>query len=223
MTTTEQAFIKFQIKVNETYESSKIGVDRGRFVILFNEAQNKMVELILNRKQTDDYQYIDNLLVPNFKIDRDSSILDADTFKKPEDFLNFSSGYSTATKNECKDIKISLFDIKDDNKTEILQDEFNNASFLAREAPFSMAGNKLFVYNNNDFTHESLYLSYYRYPKKIKLLDPDNPESQFDPTANPELDELLLDRVISMASSEFEVNVENPKYQIDRMRATEQL
>ena len=43
MTTTEQAFIKFQIKINETYESSKIGIDRGRFVILYNEAQKKMV------------------------------------------------------------------------------------------------------------------------------------------------------------------------------------
>jgi hypothetical protein len=32
MTTTEQAFIKFQIKINETYESSKIGIDRGRFI-----------------------------------------------------------------------------------------------------------------------------------------------------------------------------------------------
>ena len=222
MTTTEQAFIKFQIKVNETYESSKIGIDRGRFVIIFNEAQNKMVEFILSKKGTDDYTYIQNILVPNKEISRETSISDADVFLMPDDLLNFSSAYSTATKGNCDGVKITLFDIKDDNKTEILQDEFNKPSFIAREAPLSMGNNRIFLYKE-DFTHTKLFLSYYRYPKQISLIDPDNPESQFTPSVNPEFDDLLLDRILSLASSEFEVNVENPKFQIDRMRATEQL
>ena len=222
MTTTEQAFIKFQIKVNETYESSKIGIDRGRFVIIFNEAQNKMVEFILSKKVTDDYTYIQNILVPNKEIQRETSTNEADIFKMPEDLLNLSSAYSTATKGKCKDVRINLFDIKDDNKTEILQDEFNKPSVIAREAPLSIGNNRIFLYKES-FTHNKLFLSYYRYPKQIKLLDPDNPESQFDPSTNPEFDDLLLDRVLSLASSEFEVNVENPKYQIDRMRATQEL
>jgi hypothetical protein len=222
MTTTEQAFIKFQIKINETYESSKIGIDRGRFVILFNEAQNKMVEVILNRKGTDDYTYIQNILVPNKKISRETSTQDSDVFPMPDDLLNFSSAYSTATMGVCKNQKINLFDIKDDNKTEILQDEFNKPSFLAREAPLSMAGNKLFLYKDG-FTHESLFLTYYKYPTQIALLDPENPESPFDPNINPEFDDLLLDRILSMASSEFEANTGDPKFQVDRMRATEQL
>ena len=140
----------------------------------------------------------------------------------PEDLLNFSSAYSTATKGNCKNVKINLFDIKDDNKTEVLQDEFNSPSFLAREAPMSMANNKLYLYKD-DFIHENLFLSYYRYPKQIQLLDPDNPESNFDPSINPEFDDLLLDRILSMAASEFEANSENPKFQVDRLRATEQL
>lgn len=222
MTTTEQAFIKFQIKINETYESSKIGIDRGRFVILYNEAQNKMVEFILNRKNTDDYTYIQNILVPDKKLTRLTTTNDADVFEMPEDLLNFSSAYSTATKGNCKNVKINLFDIKDDNKTEVLQDEFNSPSFLAREAPMSMANNKLYLYKD-DFIHENLFLSYYRYPKQIQLLDPDNPESNFDPSINPEFDDLLLDRILSMAASEFEANSENPKFQVDRLRATEQL
>jgi hypothetical protein len=222
MTTTEQAFIKFQIKVNETYESSKIGIDRGRFVIIFNEAQNKMVEFILSKKGTDDYTYIQNILVPNKEISRETSISDADVFLMPDDLLNFSSAYSTATKGNCDGVKITLFDIKDDNKTEILQDEFNKPSFIAREAPLSIGNNRIFLYKE-DFTHTKLFLSYYRYPKQISLIDPDNPESQFNPSINPEFDDLLLDRILSLASSEFEVNVENPKFQIDRMRATEQL
>lgn len=222
MTTTEQAFIKFQLKINETYESSKIGIDRGRFVVLFNEAQNKMVELILSRKGTDDYTYIQKILVPNKEIPRETTTQYSDVFLMPDDLLNFSSAYSIASTADCKRQKINLFDIKDDNKTEILQDEFNKPSFLAREAPLSMADNKFFLYKE-DFTHEILFLTYYRYPKQIQLLDPDNPESQFDPAINPEFDDLLLDRILSMASSEFEINTGDPKFQADRMRATEQL
>ena len=222
MTTTEQAFIKFQIKINENYESSKIGIDRGRFVVIYNEAQNKMIEIILNRKGTDDYTYIQNILVPNKEILRNTSIDNADVFLMPEDLLNLSSAYSKATKDKCIGIKITLFDIKDDNKTEVLQDEFNKPSFIAREAPFSIGGDKIFLYKDN-FTHDKLFLSYYRYPKQIKLLDPDNPESRFDESVNPEFDDLLLDRILSLAASEFEINVESPKYQVDRMRATEQL
>ena len=222
MTTTEQAFIKFQIKANETYESSKIGIDRGRFIMLFNESQNKMVEFILSKKGTDDYTYIQNILVPNKEIPRETSISNADVFLMPEDLLNFSSAYSTATKGNCNDVKITLFDIKDDNKTEILQDEFNKPSFIAREAPLSMANDRFFLYKEG-FTHDKLFLSYYRYPLQIRLLDPDNPESPFDPAINPEFDDLLLDRILSLASSEFEINTGDSKFQIDRLRATEQL
>jgi hypothetical protein len=181
-----------------------------------------MVEFILNRKGTDDYTYIQNILVPNKEIPRENSISDADVFLMPEDLLSFSSAYSTATKDKCEGIKITLFDIKDDNKTEVLQDEFNKPSFIAREAPLSMANNKIFLYKE-DFTHNKLFLSYYRYPLQIKLLDPDNPESLFDQSINPEFDDLLLDRILSMASSEFEINTGDSKFQADRMRATEQL
>jgi hypothetical protein len=220
--TTEQAFIKFQIKVNETFESSKIGIDRGRFIVIFNEAQNKMVEFILNKKGTDDYTYIQSILVPNKKIKRETSTDYADVFKIPQDFFNFSSAYSKASNKNCKGIKINLFDIKDDNKTEILQDEFNKPSFIAREAPFSMAADNIYAYKEN-FTHDDLFLTYYRYPLQIRLVVEDDPESYFDNTVNPEFDDLFTDRILSMAASEFEVNVENPKYQIDRLRATQEL
>ena len=42
----ERAYEKFLLKANENFETSKIAVDRGRFTLLFNEAQNKMLENI---------------------------------------------------------------------------------------------------------------------------------------------------------------------------------
>ena len=75
---------------------------------------------------------------------------------------------------------------KDDDKELILQDENNDPSFEAREAPYHITSDYVKVYNKKDFVFTSLYLSYYRYPVQIKLLDDEDPESGFDPEFNPE-------------------------------------
>ncbi len=154
--TTEQAYIKFQIKVNDNFENSNVAGDRGRFVVLFNEAQNKMVEYILDNKKNDELRYIQKILVSNHKIQKSQSVEFADTFKLPQDYFDISSAYSKGSNSTCKDQKINLFELKDDNKVEILQDEFNKPSFLAREAPFTITSDSLHAYKDC-FTHDELF------------------------------------------------------------------
>ncbi len=220
--TTEQAYLKFQIKVNENFETSKIAVDRGRFVILLNESMNKMMENIIDRKKDDEIRYIQKVLVKDFKIQKKSSKETADYFTLPNNYFDFSSAYTKATKNNCKNQRIELFEIKDDNSTEIFQDEFNEPSFIAREAPFTFSEDSLIVFKK-DFTNTELLLSYYRYPVQVKLLDDENPESEFDTNFNPEFDDKFMDRIISMATAEYEINNENPKYQINKQQAIQKL
>ena len=70
-----------------------------------------------------------------------------------------------------------------------------------------------------DFTNDELYLSYYRYPQQIRLLEPENPESLFDPNYNLEFDEKTVDRIISMAVAEMKINDENQSFQINKQQA----
>ena len=63
MVQTELAYEKFQVKFNDNYETSKVSVDRGRFVLLANEAQNKLIENILDKKSNDEIRYIQKILV----------------------------------------------------------------------------------------------------------------------------------------------------------------
>jgi hypothetical protein len=219
---TEQAYIKFQLKVNQNFENSKIAVDRGRFVLFYNEAQNKMVEAILDKKSNDEIRYIQKLLVPNYSISDSKNTELATLFSLPKNYFDFSSAYAKASTEKCKEQVIYLFEIKDDNKFEILQDEFNGPSFLAREAPMIISSDSLHAFKK-DFVYDSLYLSYYRYPLQIKLLTEEDPESQFDPSVNPEFDDKFTDRIITMASSLFEQNNSNPKYQIDMQRAIQKM
>lgn len=220
--TTEQAYVRFLMKIDNNFENSIVSGDRGRFVIIFNEAQNKMLENILDRKKDDEIRYIQKMLVSNHSIKKDKSVEYADTFKLPENYFDFSSAYSKASTKTCKDAKINLYEIKDDNKVEILQDEFNKPSFLAREAPLTISSDKIYIYNDG-FTHDNLFLSYYRYPAQIKLLVEDDPESPFDTDVNPEFDDKFMDRVISMAASEFEINASDPKYQVNIQRAIQKI
>lgn len=220
--TTEQTYIKFLLKVNDNFENSNVAGDRGRFVVVFNEAQNKMIEYILDNKKNDESRYIQQILVSNHKILKTASVEYADTFSLPKDYFDLSSAYTKASNSTCKDQKISLYEIKDDNKVEILQDEFNKPSFIAREAPFSLSSNKLHVYKDC-FSNDELFLSYYRYPIQIRTVVEDDPESPFNELFAPEFDDKFLDRIISMAASLFEGNSSDPKYQIDMQRALQKV
>lgn len=220
--TAEQAYIKFLLKIDDNFENSQVSGDRGRFVLIYNESQNKMIEIILDRKKDDEIRYLQKILVPDKKIVRKNKLETLDTFEIPKDYFDFSSAYSKASQLKCEKKTIELYEIKEDNKSVILVDEFNKPSFLARQAPLTISSDKIRVYKE-DFDHEELYLSYYRYPTQIKLLEEDNPESNFDPEFNPEFDDKFVDRIISMVSSEFSKNDSNPKYQIDQQRAIQKI
>lgn len=220
--TTEQAYIRFLLKIDNNFENSIVSGDRGRFVAIFNESQNKMLENILDRKKDDESRYIQKVLVSNHKIENPTRVEYADTFLLPENYFDFSSAYSKASTKTCKREKISLYEIKDDNKIEVLQDEFNKPSFLAREAPLTISSNSIHVYNDG-FKHDELFLSYYRYPVQIKLISEDDPESAFHPDFSPEFDDKFLDRIISMAASEFAINSSDPKYQVNIQRAIQKI
>ena len=46
--TPEQAYLKYIIKVEKNSTNDNISTDRGRFAYIFNEAQNKFIEWLLD-------------------------------------------------------------------------------------------------------------------------------------------------------------------------------
>lgn len=221
MTTTEQAYNKFILKINKNATTDGISCDKGRFVLIFNEAQNKFIEHILDKKFEDDIRYIQQILVDDKEISPSATHLDHQDFELPKDFLDLSTVYGFASRDKCNKQKISLFEIKDDNRNEIMRDEFNKPSFKFREAPYHLSSNFLKVYKD-DFKYTSLRLSYYRYPIQIGLINQDNPEGNFN-SQNPEWDDKTLDRIITLAASEFEFNNESQKYQATKVNAAQKI
>lgn len=202
---TSELYNRFLIKSEKNSINDNVSVDRGRFVELYNEHQFRFVEYIYEKKNEDDLRHIQSLLIESLPLTYISKENDSILFKLPNDYFEFSNVYGVGSKGKCSGVKLDLIEIKDLNRNLILSDEFTSPIFEYREAPFIISNNtvKVFV---SDFNVDSIVLSYYRYPKKIKLLTPSNPESEFDNSFDVDFDEKVINRIISSAVSGFNVN-----------------
>jgi hypothetical protein len=216
--TTEQVYNRFIIKINENATTDGLSCDRGKFVIFCNNATNKKIESCLDRRFEDDIRYVQKILVDDKKLSSPNTHLDHTDFQIPDDFFDNSNLYILASKGECNKQKIDCYEIKDDDRNNILRDDLQNPSFKYREAPYHIASNKIKVYTKDDFTIDDAILSYYRYPVQVGLVDPEDPESKFN-NNNPEFDDKFMADVISLCASEFFLNSDNQKYQAEKANA----
>lgn len=216
--TVEQAYQKYILKTEKNSTNDNITTDKGRFVLLFNESQNKLIEFFLDRKAEDDIRYIQKIHVPNKNITPKKKQESKYIFELPTNYFGLTNVYGYASSDCCSHEKITLFPVKNENENEILADQFNNPSFLYRESPYTISSNNIYVYVD-DFKIDNIVLSYYRYPTQISLIDNNDPESDFDESKKIEFDDKFTDRVISLAAGEFDLNQENQRFQLQKARA----
>lgn len=219
---TQKVYEKTLIKLDGV-GTNNIALDKSRFVLTANEAQNKIIEHFLSNKTDENLRYIQQILVDK-KIQ--SSGVENNLYSKvllPEDYFDFSSVIGYGTKGMCNNKQINLYEIKDPNKDEILIDEFNKPSFLYREAPFVVSQDMLKIYTMEEFVLDNVILNYYRYPIQIRQVDPDDPESAFDDTVEIEFDDKLVDRIISEIVSEIQLNNKESVFQQNKIRAQQKL
>lgn len=219
MSTIEEAYIKYKAKVEGNITNDDISTDRGRFILSYNEAQNKFTEIHLQNRGSDDIRYIEHLLIPSKKIQNPTTVYDRQDFKQPKDYLDIANVRPFVSKGSCKRVEIDyVYEMVSENQSELSKDPNNKPSFKWRETFFKVNSNNISIYNGNDFTVEYILLDYYRYPNQIKLVEPENPESNFDENIKIEWDDKALDRIISYASGETDMNTLNPRYQLQQIR-----
>lgn len=215
----ELAYESYLLKVEKNAVNDGISTSRDRFVIAFNEAQNKFTEFTLQNRKVDDVRYIEHLLILDKKILTSSKTSDHYNFPLPKDYLDIATVRGLGSQDTCKGQKLDLFEVQTENLPDILNDEDNKPSFKWREAPYTIASNLVNVYTDNTFSVDEILLSYYRYPTQIALIDPYNPESNFDETIVIDWDAKSLDRIISLTAGEFDMNINNPRFQLQNTRA----
>lgn len=215
--TPNQIYESFIIKTNENAQTDNIAVDKGRFVRIYNESANKFVEWVLEKKNEDDIRYLQPILTT--KTETSSTKKEKyQLFKLPKDFFDLGNVSAKASSDCCSKVDIELFEIKTDNENIVIFDELMKPSIEYREAPFYLQENSVKVFKDN-FTIDSVEITYYKYPQSIELVDEEDPESDFkNPDTHLEFDNKVIDRIISIAVSDNSLNTSNPRSQADKMR-----
>ena len=222
MITAEEAYQRFILKT-QTSADRNISTDRGSFAIKYNEYKNRLVKWYLNNRNTAQLEDIQVLLEGDFELIPGGRNLDHYSAELPKNFLSSSFARAKASKGECKNKEIDLFEIRDENRAHINNSELFGASFDYREAPYVFSGNNIKIFVEEGMKIERVYLTYYKYPNKIRLEDPEDPESHFDNNYKIEFGDEVLDRIISGISGEIKIDNEDPAYQLDKQREKENL
>ena len=210
---TELIYQKILEKTNKNLNNGSISLDRAGAVSLFNEEQNKFVEWTLQKRNTTDIRDIQCLLDDKELILKED-LVSSSSFSLPKNYFDFSNIKVKATSGECSDYLLPV-EIKSDNSEEVLFDEDNKPSFFYRETPYLFKNNTVLVYKDG-FVIDKVILTYYRYPKQFNIEGFQDEEGFNSFNSEPEFDDKIVDRIISMVATSFDINNENlNKVQVD--------
>lgn len=216
-----RVYEKYLSKVEKNSTNDNFSTDKGKFSDLYNELSVRLIKFFLNNRNLDNLKDIQVLLVNDKPI---TPVIkeDHNLFALPKDFLSWSFAKAKANKGKCKNQDISLYEIKDEDRATFVNNEFFKPSFDYREAPYNFTENFLKVYKESGMDIYKLLLTYYKYPKKIQLQDPENPESDFI-DSELELPEHIIDRIISAMAGDFKINNLDPSYELEKLRQNENI
>jgi hypothetical protein len=206
----EEAYEKFLVFSESNGTNDGLSTDKGRFVIWYNTAQNKVQEWLIESNGTDENRYLQKVKIPYKILAVGESSLSNTSFKLPSNFFDFIDLEVRGTKEKCKNILFRASEIKETSLNLLLTDQNSKPSFKYTETLYIIGDDKITVYKDN--FEVSAALSYYRYPKQIALTNPDNPESDFI-QGEVEFDDKLTNRILFLATALSGLSESDPKYQ----------
>lgn len=221
--TASEIYDKYILKAEKNSVNDNISTDKQRFAEIYNEYSIRYFDYVRSLKNEEEMRRIEGLLIKDFKINKSKKERDHFSFEIPENYLDLSSVYALGSKGNCTGKKIDLIkEVLDIERNLYLMDENTKPSFEYRESFYTMGSGYINVFVT-DFSIDSTILSYYRYPRKITLTDPENPESNFDDTYDLDFDERSINKIISAAVSGFDVNNNSDRWQLNNIFAKKNL
>lgn len=216
--TIEQAYIQFLTLVNRNATNNKINVDMPRFVLLFNDVQNRYVEWVLEKRNEDDIRYVAPLLVLELPLTVSKKKNSHDTYTLPDNYFDLVNLHVEASKDCCEKVTLRTFEVKGEDLEELLADVNNQPSFEWEETFYLTTNKEVAVYKNG-FNINSVSLSYYRYPVQVDIAGYINLNNASSTSINPEFDDKVVGRIlIAMAKDFSAMNDDSNGYQINKDR-----
>lgn len=216
--TIQEAYLRALQKNEQNLANGGIKLDPGRFVLLFNEAQDRLIKYYLNRKDDETIRSIQMLLVYWKSLSKVKSIDDPQStlFDLPSDFLWFSNIKGTFTYDGCESSDFVMWEVKNENVHELLGDDNNKPSYDYRETFYTIGDGMVQVYEDR-FRTEGVRLTYYREPMRVDLSGYINAAGIQSTDVDPELPDYLVEEILDIVAKQFNLNEnELQRYQFDK-------
>jgi len=164
----QEAYKIYQLKLDKLDTEDNIDISQGEFVLIYNEIQNKWFERKYREVSTRHIDDVQFLVKSNFNLGSGVVKDNYTQFSLPTNYFDYIRSYSLADKGNCKNRVIYNNEVKLVNLSEHLKDEYKKPSFEYEETILVLSEDKVQVYTT-DFSINSVFFTYYRYPKQIDL------------------------------------------------------
>jgi hypothetical protein len=213
-----EAYLQFVNQVNRNLTNNNVSVDKPRFIILFNDIQNRYVEWLLEKRNEDSIRYVQHLLVPNKKLSKFESSHIYDSFTLPEDYFDLANLHVHASNKSCNNIEMIAREVKSEDVEELYFDDSQQPDLAYRQTFYHNADGKVLVYKKG-FDVQDAELSYYKYPKKVDIAGYTKLDGTASEDIDPEFDDKATGRILIAMSKEFSaINDDGQGFQIDSNR-----
>ena len=200
--TSADAYTKFILKINKLNTSTNPYVDKGRFVLIFNEQQNRWLEQQFSKRDFQALLSIQELMVDNLELTNGIVHNDGHVdYPLPDDYFDYVVSYTLATRGNCVGRVVRCWLIKPFDLNDKLRDAYTAPSFDYEETIVTIANNKIQVYVD-DFTIDKFVFSYYRYAKPIDIIGYVKVDGTLSSNVDPELSDKFVDEIISRCAEE---------------------
>src|SRR5262245_46804982 len=133
--TSAKAYKKFLIKLNKNDTNAKVKVNKGEFVLIYNEQKLKWLTLAIDKYESTDESFdIADVFVEGAELKKVKNYTDKTVYDLPEDFYRFVTSTSQASQAGCTK-NLYNWPFKPRNKNNVMMDENNNPSFEFEETP----------------------------------------------------------------------------------------
>lgn len=191
-----------------------LALDKPRFVNLFNAQQLIYLSSLIRLKGNEEIRLAQKFVVPHRSLTKSKVTNRYYAFALPSDYFRFSDVIATFSDGQCLVSDFNMYEVKNEEVNVHFNDDSHKPSFDYRETFYAILNDSILVYVD-DFSVDSIQMTYYRLPKVIDISGyVKNGSNTVD--INPEFENDSMERILDMVAREFSLNIENlNKYQYD--------
>jgi len=128
----------------------------------------------------------------------------------PENYLQWKRVDIYANKDCCNKRRMTVYLAEEGNLNQLLRDKAKQPNFNWGETFATLINNTVHMYTNNEFEIEESYLTYYRQPRKIQIVDCSDPYTgvisitEVECEFKDDIIELIIDEAVSIIAGDIE-------------------